>query len=202
MNRNNPFIRKSLKKAPAKRFFIITNGPATESDYFNYLKAISYDVLDVNTRNRGYGLGDMLADALSTKRDGDYDYVVVVIDVDDYLKSKKNKNNLNNFISDCNNNGIEVFLSNESFEVWLCAHKKELSNKLAKRSMAAKIASELGITTGNDNKHVVKSEITKQSVQHAIKEVARHRKINKNKDVLKYKPSTDVDLLVSKITFL
>lgn len=193
------FERRSKQRVLAKRFLVVTNGQKTERDYFDYLNRIAYDVIEVKTNGRGYSLEKMLDDAKAAIQSNDFDCVAIVMDVDEYKSSKKNIKKITDFMKEAEANGIEVYLSNESFEIWLCAHKIAISNKLKKREQAAKAAKEAGMTEGNRGKAVVESEITQENINKAINEVARLRKANKNKRSFFYKPSTDVDLLVRKI---
>ena len=142
----------------------------------------------------------MLETAIKIKKNSDYDEVSIVMDIDQARKDKKEKSNLIDFLTKAEEAGIPVYLSNECFEVWLDCHKITLSRQAAKRKEAQRLARECGMIYEDANKEVNDKEVTKENIERAIKEAARLRKIF-GSDILKDAPTTDIDKLMSKISF-
>lgn len=185
----------------AKRFKIITDGLKTEEGYFVRLNELSFDTVETVTK-KGFSLDEMLEEAKKIKAFGaDYDEVCIVLDIDDRLKSRRSKRNLVSFLGDAENAGVPVYLSNESFEVWLLAHKMIVPKRAWKREEATKLAISSGLLDGERHKNVVFEEINSNNVRRALIENDRLRKAYGN-NLLKSKPMTDVDKIVGKIELL
>lgn len=187
------------KREEAKRFKIITNGTKTEAGYFVRLNRLSTDNIEVETK-KGFSLDEMLKSAqkIIAKSDGGYDEVCIVLDIDEQMDTKKEKARLKKFIENAKDAGVPVYMSNESFEIWLLSHKITVPKSASKREIATKLALKEGLLDGERRKEVVEEEITIGSVKHALMETSRLRK-EYGEDITKSKPMTDVDLLVSRV---
>ena len=196
-----PLIGRSNyeRREEAKRFKVITNGTKTEVGYFIRLNRLSIDNIEVETK-KGFSLDEMLelAQKIIARSNGGYDEVCIVLDIDGQMDTKKEKIKLNKFIEDAKNAKVPVYLSNESFEIWLLSHKITVPKNASKREIATKLALEEGLLDGERRKQVVEEEITVRSIARALVEALRLRKEYGN-DITKSKPTTDVDLLVRKI---
>ncbi len=196
-----PLIGRSNyeRREEAKRFKVITNGTKTEVGYFIRLNRLSIDNIEVETK-KGFSLDEMLelAQKIIARSNGGYDEVCIVLDIDGQMDTKKEKIKLNKFIEDAKNAKVPVYLSNESFEIWLLSHKITVPKNASKREIATKLALEEGLLDDERRKQVVEEEITVSSIARALVEALRLRK-EYGKDITKSKPTTDVDLLVRKI---
>lgn len=189
------------KREEARRFKVITNGVKTEAGYFVRLDKISIDNIEVETgRGKQFSLDGMLelAKKIILKSDGNYDEVCIVLDIDGQMNNKKEREKLKRFLEEAEKAGVPVYLSNESFEVWLLAHKITVSKKVSQRGIAASLAIEEGLLDGERSKWVVDEEITANSVKRALVEAMRLRRIYGD-NILKDKPTTEVDLFVKKV---
>ena len=196
-----PLIGRSNyeRREEAKRFKVITNGTKTEVGYFIRLNRLSIDNIEVETK-KGFSLDEMLelAQKIIARSNGGYDEVCIVLDIDGQMDTKKEKIKLNKFIEDAKNAKVPVYLSNESFEIWLLSHKITVPKNASKREIATKLALKEGLLDDERRKQVVEEEITVSSIARALVEALRLRK-EYGKDITKSKPTTDVDLLVRKI---
>ena len=196
-----PLIGRSNyeRREEAKRFKVITNGTKTEVGYFIRLNRLSIDNIEVETK-KGFSLDEMLelAQKIIERSNGGYDEVCIVLDIDGQMDTKKEKIKLNKFIEDAKNAKVPVYLSNESFEIWLLSHKITVPKNASKREIATKLALKEGLLDDERRKQVVEEEITVSSIARALVEALRLRK-EYGKDITKSKPTTDVDLLVRKI---
>lgn len=196
-----PLIGRSNyeRREEAKRFKVITNGTKTEVGYFIRLNRLSIDNIEVETK-KGFSLDEMLelAQKIIARSNGGYDEVCIVLDIDGQMDTKKEKIKLNKFIEDAKNAKVPVYLSNESFEIWLLSHKITVPKNASKREIATKLALKEGLLDDERRKQVVEEEITVSSIARALVEALRLRK-EYGKDIIKSKPTTDVDLLVRKI---
>lgn len=182
-----------------KRFKIVTNGILTEFGYFTYVGKIANDIIDIKPCH-GKSLDEILGIAIKIKNNSDYDEVDIVIDVDQARKDKKEQSNLIDFLAKAEEAGILVYLSNECFEVWLDCHKITLSRQAAKREEAQRLAIECGMIYEDAKKEVNVGEVTKKNIERAIKEAIRLRRAFGD-NILKDAPTTDIDKLMSKISF-
>ena len=196
-----PLIGRSNyeRREEAKRFKVITNGTKTEVGYFIRLNRLSIDNIEVEAK-KGFSLDEMLefAQKIIARSNGGYDEVCIVLDIDGQMDTKKEKIKLNKFIEDAKNAKVPVYLSNESFEIWLLSHKITVPRNASKREIATKLALKEGLLDDERRKQVVEEEITVSSIARALVEALRLRK-EYGKDITKSKPTTDVDLLVRKI---
>lgn len=189
------------KREEARRFKVITNGVKTEAGYFVRLDKISIDNIEVETgRGKQFSLDGMLelAKKIILKSDGNYDEVCIVLDIDGQMDNKKEREKLKRFLEEAEKAGVPVYLSNESFEVWLLAHKITVSKKVSQRGIATSLAVEEGLLDGERSKWVVDEEITANSVKRALVEAMRLRRTYGD-NILKDKPTTEVDLFVKKV---
>ena len=97
--------------------------------------------------------------------------------------------------------GVSVYLSNESFEVWLLAHAISVPKRAGKRAEATRLALKQGLLDDRRKKEVVADVISANSIRKALLEVKRLRK-EYGGDVLRVKPMTDVDKIVEKVELL
>lgn len=187
------------RREEAKRFKIITNGIKTETGYFVRLNRLSADNIEVETK-KGFSLDEMLklARRIIIRSNGSYDEVCIVLDIDGQMDTKKEKKKLYKFMEGAKSARVPVYLSNESFEIWLLSHKITVPRNASKREIATNIALREGLLNDERRKQVVEEEITASSITHALIEASRLRK-EYGKEVTKSKPMTDVDLLVRKI---
>jgi len=191
--------RNCIIREEARRYKVITNGLKTEYGYFVRLNNLAIDNIEVETK-KGLSLDEMLERAknILVKSDGNYDEVCIVLDIDEQMGNKKERNNLNRFLENAEESKIPVYLSNESFEVWLLSHKIAVPKGVSKRKVATRLALKEGLLNDARRKDVVEEEITKKSILRALKEVSRLRRVYGD-NILKSKPMTNVDLLVDKI---
>ena len=191
----------SGRRREAKRIKVITDGLKTEFGYFTRLNQLSIDIVEPLAR-RGFSLDDMLSEAKKIKESGaDYDEVCIAVDIDERLDSKRGRQNLEKFLETAREAGVPVYLSNESFEVWLLAHAISVPKRAGKRGEATRMALKQGLLDGRRKKEVVADAISVKSVQKALLEIRRLRK-EYGEDVLRVKPMTDVDKMVEKIELL
>lgn len=188
-----------IRQEQAKRYFVITNGVRTETDYFFWLNDIAYDTIDVKS-DKGLSLDDMLeiAERIQKKVADDYDGIIIVLDIDDQLDSKKSKKNLKKFLAHAKAIGVTVCLSNESFEIWLLAHKVTVPKDAGDRKKATKQAISEGLLDPSNKKSIVDGALKGTDISHALKETSRLRRTY-SENILKCKPGTDVDRFVGKV---
>ena len=194
-NNEHPEVRPQREEK--RRILIVTDGTVTECGYFEKVKKLSLDVIEI--AKRGSKDIDKLVDlAIQRRNRGDYDVVSVVCDIDDRLISQGSRSTLDTAIQEAYRNNIMICLSHESFEVWLLAHAGTVPSAASKRKIASAEAAKRGLVKGRRNKEIVDSKITCESIKCAMKEAERLRATYGN-DILKDSPNTDVDKLFRKI---
>lgn len=182
-----------------KSFLVVTDGVVTERGYFEKVKKLTHDSINVVARC-SEDIGALVKRAVEMKNNSDYDVAAVVCDVDQRLQNKKSIIALKNALQLAGGNGVLVCLSHESFEVWLLAHLGRVKSGAGSRSKAHELAIKNKIVKGRDGKEIVTEKITKESILVALEESQRLRKAY-GEDILASSPTTDVDKLVFQIEF-
>lgn len=124
-----------------------------------------------------------------------YDAVFVVVDVDNITAK-----NLRSAQSTCGTNNMRLVISNPCVEVWLIDHVRVCPSRIVTADAAEKLAGSLGLTTGRDNKFLVKEKLrgltkaaTHNAAEHNRTDVAPRRASLQGKD---FAPWTDFPDLV------
>lgn len=127
-----------------------------------------------------------------------FDAVFVVVDVDNITAE-----NLSSAQSTCNANGMRLVISNPCVEVWLIDHVKVCPPGITTARAAEEHADQLGLTTGNDNKYLVKERLRgltetaiRNAATHNRKDAAARRTSLQSTD---FAPWTDFPELVDRI---
>ena len=94
-----------------------------------------------------------------------------------------------------------VCLSNESFEIWLLAHKITIPKDVGNRKKAARQAIDEGILDPGNKKSIVGGALACSDIGHALREADRLRRTY-SENILKRKPGTDVDKFVGRIRLI
>ena len=102
-----------------RRFLVVAGGAVTEKQYFKQLESLYDVIIDYQQKNNSPKQLAKLAVKLKRedKRDTStdcYERIWVVVDVDDFHDHGE-------AARICNDNGIELIISNPCFEVWLDA---------------------------------------------------------------------------------
>lgn len=181
-----------------KRYLIVTDGLLTESGYFEKLKPLINDVLEVVAKNKD--VDDLVDEAIRRMNRGTFDGVFVVCDVDERLKSEASRKKLMNAMCMAEKNGVRFCLSNESFEVWLLAHITKVNSADGSRGIAHTRALKMGIVCGNNGKEIVDNFMTKDNISRAIDEAKRLKTVY-GENVLDSSPNTDVFSILEKLEF-
>lgn len=182
-----------------RRFKVFTDGLETEKHYFNDLNQIAYDVIGVEAKNSA-DIDKLVNEAIKCRDNGDYDEVCVVCDIDERLKSPKTKKKLLTALRVARENEIPVYLSHESFDIWLLAHFSIVPACAQDRTQAKQLLVSKGVMIGANHKRFKSEYITTESVKRAKSESARLRKAYNGKNILDPTgPVTDVDQLIKKI---
>lgn len=191
----------AVRRGEARRFKVITNGLKTEYQYFTVLNRLSLDVIEPETK-KGLSLDDMLslAEQFISRGGGNYDEVCIVLDIDDQMGSKRNRVNLEGFLEEAGAMNVPVYLSNESFEVWLLAHVVTVPKQAENRKVATSLAIQNGLLDNERRKNIVEGVITPESVSRALAEADRLRRTYGDR-IMRHKPTTDVDKLVKKVRY-
>lgn len=105
-----------------RRFLVVAGGAVTEKQYFKQLESLYDVVIDYQQKNNSPKQLAELAVKLKRedKRDTStdcYERIWVVVDVDDFHDHGE-------AARICNDNGIELIISNPCFEVWLLDYVK------------------------------------------------------------------------------
>ncbi len=199
--------RQSIANRPLRsKFKIFTDGVETEKNYFIDLNKIVPNIIDITAKNEDVDKLVNLAIAYkqSEQYDGEYDEVCIVCDIDERLKSRKSAISLKNAILLAKQNGINIYLSNESFEVWILAHFGPVPSEAQNRTKASHLLKSMKVMTGAKSKRLLEKYLTAESVKTAIKNCKSLRNAyNCEGDILNASgPATDVDKLVKALNTL
>lgn len=196
--------RRAIKNRPARRRFkIFTDGTETEKNYFEELNKIVPNVIDITAKN--VDVDKLVNLAIKYRQsehyDAEYDEVCIVCDIDERLKTKKSKTTLAEALSLAEQGGVKVYLSNESFDIWLLAHLGPVPADAQSRKKASRILKEKGVMLGANNKRFQSKYIADEFIAPAIKTCLQLRKTyGREGDVQRaLGPMTDVDILVKSI---
>lgn len=125
--------RRAAFRNERKRFLVVTDGIVTEKTYFTYLNDIAHDQIIVKAKN--VDVDKLLDMALDIRSKSSYDGVAVVCDIDERLKSDKSRKLLEETIMRAEENGVEMCLSHESFDIWVLMHSgKKIPAKVSERA--------------------------------------------------------------------
>ena len=136
-----------------RRFLVVAGGAVTEKQYFKQLESLYDVIIDYQQKNNSPKQLAKLAVKLKRedKRDTStdcYERIWVVVDVDDFHDHGE-------AARICNDNGIELIISNPCFEV-------------------ESAAAEAKVVGGNRNKYINTELIDKEHLDAAIRNAARH----------------------------
>ncbi len=191
--RSRPRGRSQRVRRQHSRYLILTNGQVTELCYFDRINQLTQDSLVVKHQN-----GDvkkLVEKAITMKKTGDFDKAFVVCDIDDGLDLPGKRKRLREAEILAKKNGIILILSQESFEVWLLCHvMKKVPGRARHRSDAQDLAVKHGICVGTNQKSIIPTAITKESIATAAMEAKRLREVHGEDG-----PFTDMDILVDSI---
>lgn len=190
-------FRKSKRRQCAKKMLILVEG-ASEETYFRYFRGRSPDFKIIPVEVKRSGLDQILEECQYRIKDykieGVNDRVVAIFDADcftaDEIESSANK---------ASKQGIELYVSNPSFEYWLILHFKDYNKYASSKDMEGELSMLLG-------KEYVKSEgisstLTDQKINNAIVRASKAIPFG-NADPLfckEHLPSTTVHSLVREI---
>ena len=96
-----------------------------------------------------------------------YERIWVVVDVDDFHDHGE-------AARICNDNGIELIISNPCFEVWLLDYVKACPSSYTLTPDVESAAAEAKVVGGNRNKYINTELIDKEHLDAAIRNAARH----------------------------
>ena len=155
-----------------QRFLVVAGGAVTERHYFKRLESIYDIVIDYQQKNRS---SEQLAEfAVSLKEEDKhdtstdcYEQIWLVVDADDFHDHGKAS-------KICNDNGIELIISNPCFEVWLLDYVKACPSSYTLTPDVESAAAEAKVVGGNRNKYINTELIDKEHLDAAIRNAARH----------------------------
>lgn len=198
------------KRPRRKRLLVVTNGEVTEPSYCDMLNdsarachiVCKSDHVDPRTL-ASYAAKVLRNDerASRNKRGGvsdSYSAVFVVTDVDDTPAS-----NLLAAQRICNDNGMQLVVSNPCFEVWLIDHLGICPESVDTAKEAERLAAAKGLVTGRRDKYLVRDALAGH-VHDAVANAGRHntpRKAEKRKGLqtVGFAPWTDMPALVQEV---
>lgn len=137
--RERDVTRRNIKRQQTQKIYIFTEGDVTEPEYLKDWKRSRlkdmrkrYDELEIRASDTESDPKSVFEKAerhlKADTKDGENNFVFIVIDEDKRGKRGKTKQNLDNVISQCNqfgiinNNKVNCIFSNLSFEFWGLLH--------------------------------------------------------------------------------
>lgn len=150
----------------------MAGGAVTEKQYFKQLESLYDVIIDYQQKNNSPKQLAKLAVKLKRedKRDTStdcYERIWVVVDVDDFHDHDE-------AARICNDNGIELIISNPCFEVWLLDYVKACPSSYTLTPDVESAAAEAKVVGGNRNKYINTELIDKEHLDAAIRNAARH----------------------------
>ena len=135
-----------------RRFLVVAGGAVTEKQYFKQLESLYDVIIDYQQKNNSPKQLAKLAVKLKRedKRDTStdcYERIWVVVDVDDFHDHGE-------AARICNDNGIELIISNPCFEVWLLDYVKACPSSYTLTPDVESAAAEAKVVGGNRNKYI------------------------------------------------
>lgn len=155
-----------------RRFLVVAGGAVTEKQYFKQLESLYDVIIDYQQKNNSPKQLAKLAVKLKRedKRDTStdcYERIWVVVDVDDFHDHGE-------AARICNDNGIELIISNPCFEVWLLDYVKACPSSYTLTPDVESAAAEAKVVGGTRNKYINTELIDKEHLEAAIRNAARH----------------------------
>lgn len=185
------------KKGTRQQFPVILiccQGTVTEPEYFQRYKQ-SLRAPSITIRKKSLDPKKLVKHALNLKKDGNYDEVYIVVDVDEYTDQQ-----FEEAIKLCRGqttgkNKIHMVISNPCFELWLYLHKNPFPQREVDGGKLTHVLTQKGFLHGESQKHVSRTfDCTDPS--HALQEADKHPI---GLDERGPNPSTSVPHLVRRI---
>jgi flavodoxin len=194
------FRRKGPTKTPRKRFLIVCEGEKSEPNYIGGVKkTLRTDLIEITVIPRSGATKEVVQRAAdekkaalrASKKSGDpfdkFDEVWCVFDVDSHSK-------LPDAIKQAIDNGIEIALSNPSYELWVVLHHRDERKFIERGSLA----SECKRVYRQTDKHVP-FEILWPNYETAKQNAIGLRKWQSENDKSQHNPWTDFDELIEAL---
>lgn len=210
--RDMPHGRSRERRKRASRYLVVSNGEVTEKQYFDFLKKSTENLsikfhLSVDDPGRLSKLAQKLWKADRDESNGKggegksepYKKVYIVSDVDDFTISQFKEAK-----SVCQNNCIELIVSNPCFEVWLIDHIRSCPESISHQNDAKRLANELDLMKGASNKEI-NFDMIEPSIEVAVENAIKHTEktdrapIRDRLDKLDFSPWTDMYLVIQEL---
>ena len=120
------------------------------------------------------------------------DIHIVIIDVDNRSASE-----INDFIKKCEKNGMDVFVSNPSFEVWLLMHFKDVTGNPNQNDLERRLSEAMGYRYKKSEGIRMTPENIRSAIERGYKKTDSYRDMREKN--IKNGPWTDLHFLVDKI---
>lgn len=163
---------KIRSKAHAKRYLAVGGGAVTERQYFEMLNRLF--PATITYRHKNNSPSQLASYAAELKRDDarndstdDYAQVWVVVDVDQFQDLAQAQ-------TICDENGMELIVSNPCFEVWLLDHVRACPSSFTTTPVVEQAAARAQITQGNRNKYIAESILDVAHMDAAMRNARRH----------------------------
>lgn len=141
-----------IPRVRIKRFLVIGGGAVTEREYFDHLGR-AYGV-KIEYQQKNNSPSQLAKYAARRKKDADsdgtvdaYEGVWVVVDVDEFHDHRAAQRI-------CDENGIELIISNPCFEVWLIDHIQICPSSYTTTRDVERYALQAGVTEGARGKYI------------------------------------------------
>lgn len=142
-----------------RRFLVVAGGAVTEKQYFKQLESLYDVIIDYQQKNNSPKQLAKLAVKLKRedKRDTStdcYERIWVVVDVDDFHDHGE-------AARICNDNGIELIISNPCFEVWLLDYVTACPSSYTLTLMSSQLQQKLKLSAETVTNTSTPSSLTK-----------------------------------------
>ena len=173
-----------------RRFLVVAGGAVTEKQYFKQLESLYDVIIDYQQKNNSPKQLAKLAVKLKRedKRDTStdcYERIWVVVDVDDFHDHGE-------AARICNDNGIELIISNPCFEVWFLQHFRYSTKSYASND---EVIRDLITYIPGYKKNANVYDLIAHAQEHAVKRAKQleqhHAELGRKKNSMECNPSTD-----------
>ena len=185
-------------RSQSRTFLILTEGES-EVEYFNRFKGRDRHVAIVPIVAKRHDSKNLVTYCVNKTNERGIDYkngdkVAIVIDVD-----KKTAPELKEIENQCADNGMDLYLSNRSFESWLILHFCELTKPSTQEELEYTLSTHLKhryVKSEGINKNIDESNVM-SAIDRAEKMISNEHK--RNELCRGLDPSTTVHFLVKRI---
>ena len=190
--------RKHGGRNQSKTMLIFTEG-YSEITYFKRFKGRNQPVAVVPIFAKRHDSKNLVSHCASKAKERGIDFEIgdtisIVVDVDERTELE-----IKEIEQQCEEYGMNLYLSNRSFECWLCFHFVDLTKPLSQKELEDILAEKMGCKyykTEGINKHINDSNVD-AAIRRATLKISNEKE--KNTECLKINPSTSVHFLVKNI---